>query len=378
LKSLRIGIVAGEVSGDGLGAGLINALRRHYPDLQVEGVCGPQMKQAGCHCLYDMERLAVFGALEILPRYFELRRIHKNLQKHFLKNPPDIFIGVDAPAFNISLEKKLRQAGIKTVQYVSPTVWAWRPKRAFAVEKAADLVLSIFPFEEDFYKDFSVKVKFVGHPLADAIPMETDKLAARQQLGLPELGGIITLMPGSRQSEIKYLAEDFIKTAQYCLQQRANLRFVIPTANQARKKQFLMILEQVAPDLPIIILEGCSREAITAADAVLLASGTATLETLLLKRPMVVAYRLSPISYRLFKPLIKIPYIAQPNILAGKKIVPEFVQNNVVPEKMAKALLGFLDNPEETKSLVDEFTKIHLQLRQDADKSSAQAIAELL
>ncbi|WP_455209614.1 lipid-A-disaccharide synthase [Kaarinaea lacus] len=374
---MRFGIVVGEASGDLLGAGLIAAIKQQYPDATFEGIAGPLMEKQGARSLYPMERLAVMGIVEILGRYRELSNIRKNLINHFVRNPPDVFIGVDAPEFNLHMAQKLREAGIKTVQYVSPQVWAWRQYRVKQIAKAVDLMLTLFPFEEDFYTKRSVAVKCVGHPLADVIAMHPDKAAARENLKIPEGKEVVAFLPGSRGVEVHYLAEVFIQAAQWCLDRRPNLFFVAPLANEARRKQFEQALHRQGGTLPIKIVTGGAREVMTASDVVVLASGTATLEGLLLKKPMVVAYRLSQMSYFIFKFLSQVSHYALPNLLAGKSLVPELIQHNATPEKIGKAVLDYFRHPEKMTFLQQEFETIHNTLRKNASHQAAEAVIQL-
>lgn len=375
---IRIGIVANEASGDILGAGLIEALREHHPDLIAEGIAGDRMLQAGCVSLFPMEKFAVMGLAEIAAKIPELLRIRRQLVRHFLANPPDVFIGLDAPDFNLALERKLKQAGIPTVHYTSPSIWAWRPKRIVKIAQSVNLMLTLFPFEAPLYEAQHIPVRYVGHPLADQIPlMAPEKQAARQQLGLSQEGTIIALLPGSRSSELAYIAKIFIDTAVWCLMQRPQLVFIAPMVNAKRRAQFEAILKQTAPHLPVHVVDGQSQLAMSAADVVLSASGTATLETALLKRPLVVAHRVAPLSYWIAKRLVTVQHVALPNILAGKACVPEFIQDAAVPEHIGAAIFQWLDQPALTQALQVEYQKIHEQLRCQASQQAAASILEL-
>jgi lipid-A-disaccharide synthase len=376
--SLRIGIVAGEASGDLLAADLMRAIQARVPDVQFEGVAGPLMQAAGCQMLYPAEKLAVMGLVEVLGHLPELLRIRRVLRRRFLARPPDLFIGVDAPDFNLALERRLKRAGIPTVHYVSPSVWAWRQYRVRKIGRSLDLMLTLFPFEADFYRAHQVPVRFVGHPLADRIPEHCQRRAVRLALKLPERGRILALLPGSRRSEVKRLAEPFLGAAQWLRHQLPDLQFVAPLATPATREIFEDARRRVAPDLPVTILEGQSREAMCAADAVLLASGTAALECMLLKRPMVVAYRLSPITYWLAKRLLTVSYYSLPNHLAGRPLVPEIIQRDVTPENLGEALLGYLRDPTASRELMAVFSELHHQLRQDASSSAAEAVLDLV
>lgn len=294
-NSMKIGIVANEPSGDWLGAAVLRGLQARVPNARCVGVAGPRMQAAGCDSLLPMERLSVMGLTEVLRHLGELLRIRRDLTRSLLQWRPDVFIGVDAPDFNLGLERRLRRAGIPTVHLVSPTVWAWRAGRVDTIRRSVDLLLSIFPFEEDLLREQGIPVRYIGHPLADEIPPDSDPVAARARLGLPPQGPLLALLPGSRVSEIKLLAEPFLRTARWCLARRPELRFAVPLVTPTLRELFTATLRQEAPELPITLLDGQGRELIAAADCVLTASGTATLETLLIKRPMVVGYRMSPL-----------------------------------------------------------------------------------
>ncbi|HKJ10567.1 MAG TPA: lipid-A-disaccharide synthase, partial [Gammaproteobacteria bacterium] len=329
---IRIGIVAGEPSGDLLAADLMRAVHERVPDAVFEGVAGPRMIEAGCRALYPLERLSVMGLVEPLKHLPGLLKMRRGLRRHFMAERPDLFIGVDAPDFNLSLEASLKAAGIPTVHYVSPSVWAWRRYRLHKIARAVDRMLTLFPFEADFYREHGVRVSFVGHPLADLIPADIDSRAARRDLGLAEQGPLIALLPGSRESEVARLAQPFVETAAWCLKRRPELRFVAAFASAATRQLFEQAQARWAPSLPITLIDGRSREAMCAADAVLLASGTATLEALLLKRPMVVAYRLAPLTYWLARRLVRTRYYSLPNLLAGRRLVPEITQHEVIAD----------------------------------------------
>jgi lipid-A-disaccharide synthase len=377
---LRVGIVANEASGDILGAALAREIRRRLPDARFVGVAGPRMQEAGCETLFAMERLSVMGLMEVLRHLRELLGLRRELVRYFIENPPDVFIGVDAPDFNLGLERRLRRAGIRTVHMVSPTVWAWRPGRVKTIRRSVDLMLSVFPFEETFLRRHGVPARYVGHPLADEIPVEIDRAAARDALGLPPVGSVVALLPGSRMGEIERLTRPFLETAQLCLAARADLRFVVPLVNARLRARFTEELGRIAPNLPVTLVDGRSREVLAAADVVLTASGTATLETLLSKRPMVVAYRVHPISYHLVKQLglVKVPYIAMANLLAEQELAPEFIQERCRADLLAPAVLAFLDDPDGVAAIQAEYRRIHLGLRKDAAASAARAVLDLI
>ncbi|ALU44875.1 MULTISPECIES: lipid-A-disaccharide synthase [Pseudoalteromonas] len=377
-KEITIGIVAGELSGDILGAGLIHALREHYPNARFIGIAGPKMLDAGCETLFDMEELAVMGLVEVLGRLPRLLKIRKQLVEHFIAQKPDIYIGIDAPDFNLRVEKPLKAAGIKTVQYVSPSVWAWRQKRIFKIAEATNLVLSLLPFEKAFYDKHEVPCTFVGHTLADEIPLDVDVAAARAQLGLKESDTVLALLPGSRGSEVSQLSETYLLTAKALADKIPNLKILVPLVNEKRKAQFQAIKAQVAPELRTILLDGQSSLAMTAATAVLLASGTATLEAMLYKKPMVVGYKLKPMSYWIFNTFFtfNIKHFSLPNLLADEALVEEFLQQDCNPDALTDALLPLLRG--DNSALIQRFYDIHQNIRRDASKQAAQAVVELM
>lgn len=377
---MLVGIVANEASGDLLGAALVRELRERVPHARFIGVAGPRMREAGCATLFEMERLSVMGLTEVLGHLRELLGLRRDLVQYFLANPPAVFIGVDAPDFNLGLERRLREAGIKTVHLVSPTVWAWRSGRVRGIRHAVDLMLSVFPFEESFLRQHGVPATYVGHPLADEIPLAVDRNAARAALGLPLQHPVIALLPGSRVGEMQRLAAPFIDAARRCLAARPELRFVVPLVNARLRELFEAELARRAPELPVTLLDGRSRDAIAAADCVLTASGTATLETLLLKRPMVVAYRVHPLTYHLVKRLglVKVPFIAMANLLAGRALAPEFIQNRCRADLLAKALLTLLDDPRQVAEIQAEYGRIHRELRHNAAREAACAVLGLI
>ncbi len=375
---MRIGIVAGEASGDLLGAGLIRAIRERYPQAVFEGIAGPQMIGAGASSLFPMERLSVMGFSEVIGRLRELLGIRRQLARHFIENPPDAFIGIDAPDFTLGLERKLHQAGIKTVHYVSPSVWAWRQRRVKKIVRSTDLMLTLFPFEAEFYREHQMPVHFVGHPLADLIPLRPDRAAARRELGLPAAGEVLALLPGSRSTELNHLAATFIDTARWLKLQRPDLHIVVPLANAARRAQFQSILAEALEPPPLTLVDGRAREVMAAADVVLLASGTASLEAMLLKRPMVVAYRMAPFSYWLARRLLKVKSVSLPNLLAGDILVPELLQDAATPDQLGQAVLYYLENPQAAAEVMEHFNEIHHELRQDASRQAARAVLELI
>jgi lipid-A-disaccharide synthase len=381
-KSLRIGIVAGEASGDILGAGLIRALREKYPGLVVEGVGGPLMLAEGCHSFFPQDRLAVMGLVEPLKRLPELLGIRRFLREHFIANPPDVFVGIDSPDFNLSLEQSLRESGIRTVHYVSPSVWAWRRGRLKKIARAVDLVLTLFPFEERFYRDHAtafptLRAVCVGHPLADSIPLETDTAAARAQLSFTVCTQAVALLPGSRAGEVARMGALFLDVARWCARRRHDLCFVMPAANAAREKQLRDMLVDY-PDVPVRLVSGQSQLCMAASDAVLMASGTTTLEAMLLKKPMVVAYRMAPLSFAIISRLLKVPYVALPNLLADEQLVPELLQDAATVENLGNALLATLNDPQRTAMLKERFAALHNDIRRNASERAALAILDLL
>ncbi len=375
---LRIGMIAGEASGDLLGAGLIRELKQHFPNAEFEGIGGPQMISEGFRSMFPMERLSVMGLVEVLGRLPELFAIRRHLVQHFVNSPPDVFIGIDSPDFTIGVELRLRLQGIKTAHYVSPSVWAWRQNRIFKIAKAIDLMLTLLPFEARFYEEHRVPVQFVGHPLAEMMPLNPDRVETRKRIDLPPESEILAVLPGSRGGEIKLLGPTFIATLQWLHKRRPDLLFVIPAANPLRRRQIEAQLQEAGVgQLPVRILDGHSRDAMIASNAILMASGTATLEAMLAKRPMVVAYKLAPLSYWIMKRLLKAKYISLPNLLADKALVPELVQHNATPVKLGQAVLAALE-PRRQKELMEKFTELHLQIKQNANVVAANAIAQLI
>jgi len=374
---LHVGIVAGEASGDNIAAGLIHAIRKREPGAVFEGVAGPRMIEAGCFSLHPMEKLSVMGLVEVLKHLPELSSIRRDLRRHFLKAPPDIFIGIDAPDFNLSLERNLKNAGIRTLHYVSPSVWAWRQYRVRKIAASVDCMLTLFPFEERFYREKSVPARFVGHPLADLIADDIDPLQAREHLGIQHQGPLVALLPGSRLGEVRRLAGDFLRAASWCHERRNDMQFVVPLANNACRTVFEEVLADVNKRLPVTLLNGQGLEAMAAANAVMLASGTATLECLLLKRPMVMAYRLSPLTYQLARLLVNTPYYSLPNLLADQPLVKEFIQGDISPEALGGEILSLIEDPSRTQQLTSVFAKIHNELRQDASRIAADTIMQM-
>ncbi|MDR9861691.1 lipid-A-disaccharide synthase [Pseudomonas baetica] len=372
MANLRIALVAGEASGDILGAGLMRALKAQHPAVEFIGVGGPLMQAEGLTSYFPMERLSVMGLVEVLGRLRELLKRRKELIATLIAEKPDVFIGIDAPDFNLNIELKLRQAGIKTVHYVSPSVWAWRQKRVLKIREGCDLMLTLLPFEAKFYEEKGVPVRFVGHTLADTIPLEADRAAARAELGLPD-GPLVALMPGSRGGEVARLGALFLDTAERLRAMRPGLRFVMPCANAERRAQIEALL--AGRDLPVTLLDGQSHLALAACNAVLIASGTATLEALLYKRPMVVAYRLAPLTFWILKRMVKSPYVSLPNLLAQRLLVPELLQDDATVEALAQTVSPLIEGGEEQTRGFDE---IHRTLRLDASNQAADAVLNLI
>ena len=377
---LRVGLVAGEASGDTLGADLIHALRRRAPDTQFFGVAGPKMQAAGCETWEPAESLAVMGLFDVLRDLPRLARLLARIKRMFLTARPDVFIGIDAPDTNLRLARSLHAAGIPTVQYVSPQVWAWRQGRARNIRESVDLVLCLLPFEKRFYDEHGIRAEFVGHPLADAIPEQIDREAARRALGLDQKSSIVALLPGSRRGEVARLAADFAAVARWMAAQRPDLEFIAPMASAATRQIFSEVLRRDAPALEVLLIDGQATTALSAANVVLVASGTATLETALCKRPMVVVYRLGALTGWVLTRLnlVKSKFFAQPNLLADKRVVGEYFQDQIIPESIGAELLMWLDDTERRSALEREFSRIHADLRRGAGTRAAQAILDLL
>ena len=375
----RVVIVAGETSGDNLAAGLIRALRARRPGLTFEGIAGPSMVAAGCRAWDSIERLSVMGLFEVVSHLPRLLAVRRRVLELAADPAPLAFIGVDYPEFNLGLATRLHERGVPTVQYVSPQVWAWRQGRVRRMTRFLDLVLCLLPFEKRFYDGAGLAAEFVGHPLADRIPLEPDRWAARARLGLPAEPTVVALLPGSRRGEVERLAADFLGAAALIAARRPDVRFVAPMANPGAREIFERHLKG-HPGLDILVSDGQSEAALTAADCVLVASGTATLETLLCKRPMVVAYRVGRATAAVFRAfgMMKAPFFAQPNLLAGRRVVPELLQEEVTPARLAAEILAWLDDRPRAAAAVEEFRRIHAQLRQGASERAAEAVLALL
>ena len=374
----RFVLVAGEASGDLLGADLIGALRERFPDARFAGIGGPRMIAAGFESWHPIGKLSVMGLVEVLRHLPELLAIRHDVVRRALALRPDVFVGIDAPDFNLGAERRLKRRGVRTVHYVSPSVWAWREKRAAKIGESADRVLCLFPMEPPIYARHGVDARFVGHPLADALPMRPDRRAARAALGLPDDARVLALLPGSRLGEIARLGADFAGAAQRLAADIPGLRVVAPMANAACRAAFERILATAGGDARIDVVDGRAHEAMAAADAILVASGTATLEAMLAKRPMVVAYRIAPLTYRIVKGLglLKVERYALPNVLAGRDLAPELMQDACTPEALADALRPLLRG-EADPALLADYVRLHESLRRDASRSAAAAIADL-
>ncbi len=374
-----IGIVAGEASGDLLASHMMEELKRAVPGVRFIGIGGPKMQAVGMQVLFPQEKLAVFGYIEVLKHYCEIMSIRRKLRAYFYAQPPDLFIGIDAPDFNFDLELKLKEHGIPTIHYVSPSIWAWRGERIHKIKRAVSHMLALFPFEPPLYEKAGIPVTYVGHPLADMLPEEPDRDAMRKQMSLPTQSKVFAFLPGSRQSEVRNLAVTFIDTARIILQKLPESIFLVPLATIETRRIFEEILRHCGgQDLPIRILFGHAHDAIIAADVVLVASGTATLEVALLKRPMVITYKMPALLYWLLKPKAYQPYFGLPNILAGKFVVPELLQNDATPDNLAQALLNWLTNKQAVTELEAIFADMHSTLRQGNAHKSVQAILPYL
>jgi lipid-A-disaccharide synthase len=378
--AFRVGLIAGEASGDLLGAGLVREIRRRYPEALFEGIAGPAMLAEGVRSWLPMERLSVMGLAEVVRHLPELLAVRREVIARFLASRPDVVVGIDSPDFNLGVEAKLRAAGIPTVQYVSPSVWAWRPGRIRKIARAADLVLCLLPFETGVYEQAGLGAVFVGHPMADAIPLEPDRAAARARLGLAGDERVVAVLPGSRVGEVDRLGPVFAGAAGWLARRHPELKFVAPMATAGVRQRFEVHVAAHAGPAEVRLVDGRSRDVLEAADVVLVASGTATLEAALYKRPMVVAYRVSETTLRVVRALnlIKIRQFALPNLLAGEELVPELLQEAATPQALGEALEAFLEDPERCRALAGRFADIHRALRRDADRRAAEAVLALV
>ena len=380
--SPTIAIIAGEVSGDILGAGLIHALKARYPQAKFIGIGGERMIAEGFETLFDMEELSVMGLVEVLKHLPRLLKIRRTIIEQLSALKPDVFIGIDAPDFNLDVELKLKQQGIKTIHYVSPSVWAWRQKRVYKIAAATNLVLAFLPFEKAFYDRFNVPCSFIGNTMADAIPLKPNREEACQLLNLDSTQRYVAMLVGSRGSEVEFLSEPFLQTAQLLHQCYPDVKFLVPLINQKRRQQFEQIKQRVAPELEMILLDGNARAAMIAAEATLLASGTASLEAMLCKSPMVVGYRMKPFTYFLAKRLVKTKYVSLPNLLADEMLVPELIQEDCNPTKLAEKLSQYLSEDKSAVQnrhvLLQRFAELHQMIQCNADQQAAQAVIDLL
>lgn len=379
--SPRIALVAGEASGDGLGAGLVASLRERFPHAQFAGIGGDAMRAAGCDTWYDSTELAVMGLSEVLRHLPRLLRLRRDFRARVLDWKPDVFIGIDAPDFNLGVERWLKQRGVRTVHYVSPSVWAWREKRAQKIGASADRVLCLFPMEPPIYARHGVDARFVGHPMADEMPLQPDRNSAREVLGLSASRPVLAVLPGSRLGEIQRLAPTFLQAARRIAESVPGLQILVPAANAACRQALEVLIADSAMEVAgLRLLDGQARTALYAADVVLLASGTAALETMLAKRAMVVGYKVSPVTYRIVRTLglLKVDRYALPNVLAGEDLAPELMQEDCTPERLTDAVLHWFNSPDAVDALQPKYMRLHEALRQDASARSADAVAELL
>ena len=376
---MKVGIVAGEASGDLLGAHLVRALSNRVPGIEFIGIGGPKMQAAGVSSLFPMEKLAVRGYIEVLRHYREIVNIRRKLLQYFTNNPPDVFIGVDAPDFNLELETGLKKRGIPTIHYVSPSIWAWRGERIHKIARAVSHVLVLFPFEKKIYDAAGIPATYVGHPLADILPEQPNRKAAREQLRLPQNGKVIAMLPGSRQSELHYMANLFVRTAQRIAAVSPDVHFLVPLVSRESRNLFETELHRAGGgDLPLTVLFGHAHVAMTAADAVLVASGTATLEAALLKCPMVITYKMSPLTWRIMQHKKYQPYVGLPNILEGRFIVPELLQDDATPENLSQAVVNLVNDEPVKGRLAQVFSRLHYDLKQNAADKAAGAILPFL
>ncbi len=379
-RPVRIALVAGEASGDLLGGHLIAAIKQQLPDAVFYGIGGPRMQSEGMECWWPMGKLSVMGYWDALKHYREISGIRRQLRKRLLDQRPDIFIGIDAPDFNLGLEAALKAAGVPTVHYVSPSIWAWRGGRIKKIGAAVKRVLALFPMEPPIYEKAGIPVSYVGHPLADSIPLQTSRQEIREKLALPRDYPIFALLPGSRRGELEAMADLFIQTARLIRENfLPDAVFVVPLATRETRLQFeSAIYRQKAADVPFRLLFGHAQDAVGAADVALIASGTATLEAALIKRPMVITYRIARFSYWLMKRMAYLPYVGLPNVLCGRFVVPEILQDEATPENLAQALVKLYEDKENARAIEETFTDLHLQLRQNTAEKAARAVIECL
>jgi lipid-A-disaccharide synthase len=377
-REMRIGIVAGEASGDRLGGELISALRAAVPNAQFEGMAGPQMIAAGCRAIAGIDELSVMGLVEVVRRYPALRQLRGRLVRHFVDAPPDVFIGIDVPDFNLGIERALKRRGIPTVHYVCPQVWAWRRGRAKSLFRSADLLLAVFPFEPDFFNAYGTPASFVGHPLADLLPLEPDASGARSALGIDNEGPLIAILPGSRKQEVDRLMRPFLEGAALLQRELPRAKFIVCTAHVLHLQQARRCLADIGGDLACTLVHGDARRVLTAADLAVVASGTASLEALLCRTPMIVGYRLAAFSYFIIRRMVKIPHIAIPNILAGRELVPELIQDALEPPAISRELLAWLDDADRRAEFLATSRSLHEAMRCGAARNAANAVIDLV
>ncbi|WP_047549316.1 lipid-A-disaccharide synthase [Methylotenera sp. G11] len=375
---VRIGIVAGEASGDLLGSHLIRALKQQRPDIEFVGIAGPKMMNEGAQSLFPIERLSIRGYLEVLKHLWGLLKLRRQLLNHFIENRLDLFIGIDAPDFNFWLERKLKNKGVKTIHYVSPSIWAWRKNRIKKIKHAVTEILALFPFEPALYRSAGISVSYVGHPLADMLPLVPDVAGARETLKLDSSVLIVAMLPGSRQSEVQQHADLFVQAAKLIHAVRPDAKFLVPLITRETRRIFELVIFNEPEKLPLELLFGHAHDAMEAADVVIVASGTATLEAALLKKPMVITYRMPKLSWQLLKRMRLQPYVGLPNVLAERFVVPELLQDDATPEKLAEAALNLVNDKNKLLEIQQEFTQIHHSLRQNtAEKAAAAVLAYL-
>jgi len=378
-KKTVIGIVAGEASGDLLASHLMAVLKKSRPDVEFVGIGGPKMQSVGMKLLFPMEKLAVFGYVEVLRHYREITGIRAKVKRYFIANRPSIFIAVDAPDFNLDLELTLKRRGIPTIHYVSPSIWAWRGERIAKIKRAVSHMLALFPHEPKIYQAAGIPVEYVGHPLADMLPMDPNRSAMRETMRIPSTCKVFAFLPGSRQSEVRQLAHLYIETAKLILTQLPEARFLVPLASRETRAIFEQAMYDCnAETLPFFLLFGHAQDAMIAADMVLVASGTATLECALLKRPMVITYRLNKLTWRMMKRKSYLPYFGLPNILCGRFVVSELLQDDATADNLAQALLNLLNDQDAIAQLEQTFTQLHLTLRQNTAERAAAVILPYL
>ena len=377
MRPLRIAIVAGETSGDRLGADLIGAIRELEPSVAVQGMAGPRMIAAGCDDIASIDQLAVMGLVEVARHYPQLWRLRRRLIAHFLAERPDVFVGIDVPDFTLGIEQRLKSRGIRTVHLVCPQVWAWRPRRARKIARATDLLLAMFPFEPEFFRQHGVATEFIGHPLADAMPLEPERGAARERLGVDDALTLIAILPGSRRQELKAMLTVFLQAAELMAAGRDNLEFVVCVAGDAQREEVGQRLGEFARLGRCRLISGDAQLALTAADVAMVASGTVTMEGLFAKTPMVVGYRMAPLSYQIIKRMVKIPFVAMPNILFGARLLPELIQDQLTPQNLCESVFRWLDDAPGRAEYARVSTELHEDLRRGAAQQAAAAVLEI-